>query len=217
MYRQTVEIENETVHLTWDDNSFKNFAIRQSNQVVGTVANKDTLKLGARIQLPSKKDILVLLGSNGLELWYNGRECISNSQTGEINYFKQAGYGLILLGIIQCAFAAGGIGVILMSGISLTLSSIFLVLALLFFLSYIAIGFWGIKTHNKAAYWIGMGICILTVLVFLLDLVNNLSIFNLIWVGMLLTLAYYCYKATQTPPPKYGVEIVDENTPFDQV
>lgn len=205
MYKQTVELEGENLQLTWEGKDYQQFSILQNGNVVATIPNRDQLRSGQRVVLPSRKEIMVIVTpSHGLELWHNGKEYISDSVSGTIDYFRKAGYGLMTLGVVQLIYGL----IVLVGTMGAELGLWFGILVCLWGLAFIGLGYWGYKTYKKLPYWIGMGLTITDLLLFL-------SIFSVIILG---SLAYYCYKATQSTPPKHlVVDEASEILPFDQV
>ncbi len=217
MNQLTVEIAEETIQLEWNDNNYSNFMVFQNGISISPVIEKSNLALGYKLELPSKKEIFVIVTkSHGLEVWYQGKECYSNTESGTVDYFNRASTGLIGAGILLSltfsvsfyTISKGARREIVNTNIGGIINPVF------FSLLFIIIGIWGKRSYNKAAFWVGFGLCLLRIL-------SGIFFGGINWITIVLflILAYYCYKAANSTPPKYRIRKKGAmgNGPLDEV
>jgi hypothetical protein len=249
----TVEIAEETIQLEWNmenkilrfiikliavilsilgfhwhrkDNDYRDFRVFQNGHPISPVIEKSKLVLGHKLILPSQKEVfLIVTESHGIEVWYQGKECISNTESGAndaTDYFKRASNWLIGMGILftlkfRMSFytvyeGAEGTGVNINFGGILN--------SVVFGVFFIIIGIWGKNTYNKIAFWIGFGLSLLRVLsAIIIDRVFAHHIIYAFTPILCLFLAYVCYQAANSTPPKYRIrkKAAMGNGPLDEV
>ena len=240
MNQLTVEIAEETIQLEWNmeqynlidiilsliegilliwdfhwkktDNNYRDFRVFQNSHPISPVIEKSKLVLGHQLVLPSQKEVLLMVTeSHGIEVWYQGKECISNTESGAndaIDYFKRASNWLIGIGILltlkfRMSFYTVYEGA---QGTDVNINFGGIINSVVFGVLFIIIGIWGKSTYNKAAFWIGFGLCMLRILSAIF--IDRVFAHNfLYWVipSLCLVIAYFCYQAAHSTPPKYRI------------
>jgi hypothetical protein len=200
MYQKAVTISpGETLVISWEQN-WSNLSIHKQGVLIGSVKEKADLKVGRQFSLPDGRIFMVLVSDYGLEVWHNGVELVSGTQTGAVDGFGSAFKALISVGSIQLTGSiifmsgtgfAGGVFLSIIGGI------------------LIGLGLWARNSGSKSPFWIGIALCLLNIL---LDILAA-SIFGLVLSGILL---YYLYRGTKSVPPQPTVKkSINENTPLD--
>lgn len=209
---------------TWK-NKYLNFQVTQNGQSLSPVVEDAVLRGGYKLQLPSNKELFIVVNeSHGIEVWYQGKECISSAQSGEsgyTDYYQKAGNWLVGVGlflVIRTIFVviylqqAGYLDDRYVINIGALVNS------LLFGALFVGLGIWGKHSYNKSTYWIGLGLCALRLFTgIFLDHIFTDSILGFILAAVIGLMAYYCFLAATGVPPKHRVrkKRTLENSPLD--
>jgi hypothetical protein len=123
-HQQTITIaaSNESLDLTWEEN-WRNFTITQNGKVICQLKDYKELKVARRAVTAAGRVVVFLLNQDDfLEIWCNGRELISGSVSGDINYIAKAcgairfcGYSYIVVGSLFAFEFPTGVSVILIA------------------------------------------------------------------------------------------------------
>lgn len=192
----------ETLVIEWAQN-WSNLSIRQNGALIGTVQDKLELKGGRTFSLPDGRKITVLVSDYGLEVWHNGVELVSGTQSGSVDGFGSAFKALISVGTIQLVLSVVFLGKwnaagLLMSVLGASAGGIL-----------IGLGLWARNSGSKAPFWIGIVLCVVNIILALAS--GTLA-------GILITgiLLYYLYRGTQSAPPQpTRKKVIDPNAPLD--
>lgn len=86
MAEKTVLLTNgQTLRLTWTKWHLKNLSVYVNDELLWAVENRAALRLGRRLPLSDGSSVTVILSDpHGLEVWYNGREMLSDSPNGYV-------------------------------------------------------------------------------------------------------------------------------------
>jgi hypothetical protein len=114
-HRKTITIPatGEVLELSWS-NAWANFTMSQNGRLLCQMRDKEDLKVASRAVTQAGKTLITMLNQDGhLEIWCDGRELLSGSRSGDINYISKAcgsirfcGYGYALIGAVA-AFEGG--------------------------------------------------------------------------------------------------------------
>jgi len=204
MYQKTVTLDNSDLLLIeWGEN-LSNMTVKKDGEVIGTFNNKDELKQGRSFSLPDRRQVTVVYTEYGLEVWQNGKELVSGAKSGYVDGFASAVKGLNWVGGAQLVFApilffisseelrwANAIGLVVAGGILLGL------------------GYWAKQTGNKMPFWIGIGFCVLNILITIASGSASGIIISAI-------LMYYLYRGTKSDAPEpLRKQFSDPNAPLD--
>lgn len=147
MYKQTVNLApGEMLQLDWGKN-YRDFSVYLNGQLLASVPDKATLKLGRNFSLPDGRQFTVLFSQHGLECWHNGTDLLSGLPSGFVDHYGIAVKFLFGYAILQLVF--GGVAVAALATFGEEAWMVVLgvgIEALLF----IGLGFWAKKTGAKA-------------------------------------------------------------------
>jgi hypothetical protein len=91
----------QTLLLSWTGH-FSQMHVYENNQLLKAFETLEELNLGQPLQLSDKQYITIIVAPpHGLEVWYQNRELISGTVSGEINFFRRATNTLLVIGGIQ--------------------------------------------------------------------------------------------------------------------
>ncbi len=206
MAQKTIRLDSgASAVISWDKN-WANLKVAQKDEICYTFADKDSLRLGAKIALANNETVYIRLMNDDLEAWHNGREIVSNLTSGSSDHFKIA---------IQMLWGVGGI--ILLIGIMCAVMFLpvnepaFLAATLILpFIGiiYIALGFWAKIKKVKTPLYIAVILSLIWVLAG-----------NIVVIGLIAGLIFTMYRGIKAPIINYTDEeqVIDENTPLDQI
>ncbi len=186
MYKHTIQLApGETLQLDWGRN-FSNFLVYLNGQLIGSVPDKSTLKLGRRIDLPGNRYLMIILADHGLEVWYEGTDLLTGMKSGTSDHFSNAANFLIGFGTVQLVI--GTIIVLTMVAGTMNIASAALVFAAGAIL--IGLGIWAKKTGLNTPLKIAIGFLLINAFL-------NMMAFRLL--GLIVTgiLIYYTYKGIE--------------------
>lgn len=104
MFQQIIELsDTETLQLTWRKN-YENLSISLNGQLIGTIPNKATLKLGRSFKLPDERQFIVVLADNRLAVWHNNLDLLSGVESGKRDYFTTTVWFLLFTGGVFFAY-----------------------------------------------------------------------------------------------------------------
>lgn len=104
MYQQIIELSpTETLRLNWERN-YTFFTVYLNGQIIGSIPDKATLKLGKNIKLPGNRQVMIILANNRLAVWQNGVDLASGTPSGTVDHFGNAVLFLIIWGVFLSVY-----------------------------------------------------------------------------------------------------------------
>jgi hypothetical protein len=109
MPQKTVQIGEQELRLDWT-RRYRSLSVYTNEQPLWTFQNRQDLQLGRKLRLSDGQIVTVILSDpHGLEVWHNGREMLSNTQTGYVRKASPAERALwlvfeVLGGMLEVSF-----------------------------------------------------------------------------------------------------------------
>ena len=202
MYQQIITLENQKrLILSWSKD-WSDFTIRHNQDIIGTIPNKSDLQIGRNINVPGTGVVFIRLNIDHIEVWFNGKELVTNTINGQKDHFKTAYYVIFSVAVLQ---AIGGLLFISIDPTWLIFGAMMAITAIL-----VGLGVWAKMAKSVAPLWV---MVVILTLLFLSNVVMR-NIIGAIVIGVML---YYLVKGAQAGPllPVNPVTKLEDDEPLD--
>jgi hypothetical protein len=205
MYQQIVTLQDtDTLVLEWEE-YWHDLTVKKDGKLLATLSDKATLSSGRQVILPDGKSILVVLTKNGLEVWYEGRELVSNLKTGKTDHYGIAFKAMVFVGAMNLLGGFIQLGGVLKTPFKLAACVGLLAIGAIL----VAIGTWWRYRGDKAPLWVGL-------ILIVINLPLSIYLPNYLTAITSFYLLHNMYLGLQAQPyqPRHK-KIIQENSPLD--
>ena len=192
-YQKKIPLGNlESLVIEWDSD-WSNLTIRKDNKLVCSIPEKADLQIGKQFKLSDGRAFMVLLNEHGLEVWHDGRELVSGTRNGQVDWFGRAVTALLWLGAFQAIVAGIALLICKLLPDQLTAGA-FLIIGGFF----IGLSIWARRTGDKSPFRLSIVLASVTAVVALFLFTVLASVI----VTPFISLIYCLIEGIKADPPR---------------